>query len=403
MPQGSLEQLNDRQWERDGPAGMWQRLELSLSLPDETGGLWPQLQERVEQGQVYPRLRPGLELLPVPGSEAAQFVLSDPVAERRFRLGPREAFLISRLDGRHRLSDLVGAYQECFGPIQAEAVAGFVQNLRRNGLLEEGRGLWALLGFGQGERPHLLWVWPDGAEKLGPLHRGLRFMFQPLAGAVLLLLLGGAIVLLIVQGEQWLSDWRQIFSSWCWLWLLPALYMVMIPIVLTHELAHALTCIHFGGRVPRVGLMLQHLLPAAFADVSDVWSMPRRRRLAVFLSGPASTAAWAALFTLLWAWSRPGTVPHLLAAAVMTAAYWSAFVSLNPLSGYDGAAVLAELLEVPQLHRCALQYSWARLRGRPLPQVSPRERTLFARYTLAVILYHLTVLLLLGIVCSNIF
>jgi putative peptide zinc metalloprotease protein len=140
--------------------------------------------------------------------------------------------------------------------------------------------------------------------------------------------------------------------------------------------------------------MVRHLLPAAFADVSDIWVMPRRRRVAVLLVGPVSTVIWAALATGLWAWTRPGSFIHLLGGAVMLASFLGVWVSLNPVGGYDGSEVLSEWLEVPDLHRRALNYGWAKLRGRPQPSPPPRVGRIFWGYSLGVLVYNLAVLAL---------
>ena len=81
----------------------------------------------------------------------------------------------------------------------------------------------------------------------------------------------------------------------------------------------------------------------------------------------------------------------------MLACFFSLFVSLNPLAGYDGSEVLAEWLGVPGLHRRALSYCWARLRGRPHPRIPPRQSGLFWGYGLAVFLYNLAIVVLLSI------
>ena len=53
-----------------------------------------------------------------------------------------------------------------------------------------------------------------------------------------------------------------------------------------HELAHAWTLKHYGGRPGRMGVMLFYLAPAFFCDVSDAWRLPhRRQRVKVALAG----------------------------------------------------------------------------------------------------------------------
>lgn len=402
MAHKNLQQLENHLQDTAEPAGMWQRLELALPAAHQDPGLWPRLAKRMEQSRRPPRLRADLELKGIPNNAEGGFLLSDPAEKRHFRLGKREAHILSLLDGSRHLPEIVQEYQNRFGPTTIQAVDEFLQALRQAGLLEEGRGLWGYLDWDRPDRPRILWVLPQAEERLANLHQRLRFLFHPLVGVLLGGLLLGAIILLGLHGDVLRADLNDAVSSWRWLPLLAgALYLVMIPIVLTHELAHALTCIHLGGQVPQLGLMLRHLLPAAFADVSDVWALPRGARTAVFLSGPASTALWAALATGVWAWTRPASFPHLLAAAVMLAAYYSTLVSLNPLAGYDGTEVLAEWLGRPGLHQRALTYCWGRLRGQRVPQAPTREHTLYWAYGLAVALFNVALIALLLVVLGH--
>jgi putative peptide zinc metalloprotease protein len=166
-------------------------------------------------------------------------------------------------------------------------------------------------------------------------------------------------------------------------------------VVLAHELAHALACTAWGGRVTRLGLMIRHGLPAAFADVSDVHFLPRRARVAVYLAGPLSTlgaAALAALAALGAAGALgpgPAALPALLALLAALAAL-SGLVALCPVAGYDGSEALAEWLGVPDLHRRAL----AALRGRrpasedTLPAVDADRRRLLAAYGVGFLAYN---------------
>lgn len=375
--------------------GLWQRLELRLQGDEEANGLWPRLDERLHQARTCPCLREGLQLNPLP-AESHSFVLSDPAAGCYFRLGGRESFILSLLDGEHAVDDVVEACSQRFSPTSTRAVEQFLQDLRVAGLLEEGSGLWGYLRFARRGRATRFWSIPETDSRLPKLHRALRFLFHPLAWPFYLGLFAGAVLLLALYGGHLRADLEALSSSpWrMLLFVLGALYPAMALVVLSHEVAHALACIHFGGRVFRLGLMMRHLLPAAFADVSDIWLMPRKKRVLVLLAGPVSTVVWGALATGLWAWTRAASFPHLLGGAVMLASFVSAWVSLNPVGGYDGSEVLSEWLEVPNLHRQALSYTWARLRGRAQPNPPLRERKIFWGYSAGVLFYNLAVVAL---------
>jgi len=376
--------------------GLWQRAELRLQVGDEAGALWPRLEERLAAVRSCPRLRAGLALKAAPGDGGPAYLLADPARGRYFRLGEREALLVPLLDGRREAAELARACADRLGPVSAAAVERFVDDLRLAGLLDERAGLWQRLGGSRRGGAAVLWTLPGAEERLAALHRALRPLLTPAGGGAALLLLLGAAALLAVHFPTLGADMAVLRSAW---WSVPLLlavvYAALVPVVAAHELAHALACIHAGGRVASVGLMLRHLLPAAFADVSDVWTMPRGARIGVFLAGPACTALGAAGLTALWAWTPAGSWAHLALAAAMLVTWYSLLVGLVPVAGYDGSEVLAEWLQVPGLHRRALGL----LAGRPAETAAaPRERRILRGYAAGFVAYNLAVLALIALV-----
>jgi putative peptide zinc metalloprotease protein len=388
------------QLEQDAPAdgpGLWQRAELRLQVGNEAGPLWPRLEERLASVRSYPRLHPGTVLKAVAGDGgAAAYLLSDPARGRYFRLGEREANLIPLLDGKREVQEVARDYADRFGPVSVPAVERFLYDLRLAGLLDERAGLWQRLSAPRRSGPLILWTLPGAEDRLAALHHAVRGLLTPVSGVVALFLFLGGLALWIVRFPALGADLAVLRAAW---WMLPVLlalvYTVMVPVVVTHELAHALACVHAGGRVARFGLMVHHLLPAAFADVSDVWTLPRASRIGVFLAGPASTALWAAAATALWSCTPAGSWVHVGLAAVMLAIWYSLLVGLVPVAGYDGSEVLGEWLRVPNLHRRALGLFGA---GRTeLAGAAPRERRILQGYAAGFVAYNLAVVTLIAL------
>ncbi len=384
-----------RQHESADRSNLWQRLELRLAASPEAAPLWPRLAQRLAALPGRPRLRPGLVLKPLPDAAGATYLLSDPANGRYFHLGEREAAILALLDGQRPAAQIAEACAGRCGPLSPAAVEQFLQDLRQAGLLDEPASLWQRLRAPERHGPLVVWTLPAAEERLADLAARLRPLAHPLVGGVVLALFLGTLVNLGLRWYVVQADWSYLAGAWGWIpLLLVLLYVSMVPVIVTHELTHALACAHFGGRVLRLGLMVRHLLPAAFADVSDVWSLPRRARVAVFLAGPASTAVWAALAMGVWVVTPYGSLVHLWAGALLLAGLLTTLVSLNPVAGYDGSEVLAEWLQVPDLHRRALRYGWTRLRGRP-PAVPARERAVLGWYSVAFLLYNVGVVALI--------
>jgi len=381
-----------------GAPGLWQRLELrSAPREAEAGGtLWPALAERLAAARPNPKLRPDLTVRTVPGNGAA-CVLSDPTGRRYFRLGEREAFILTLLDGRRDLPAIARDTTARFGPLPAKAVEQFVWEMEQAGLLDERADLWQRLATPQRSGPVVVWTLSGAEERLEALYGRLGGLFHPVTWGVAVFFFVQAAVLVIRRWSLVGADVAFLADNLAAiLLLLITCYLAMIPVVLTHELAHALTCIHYDGRVSRLGLMIHHFLPAAFADVSDLYVLPARARIAVYLAGPASTLAWAGLAATVWAFWPADSYVHLIAGAVALVAMINGLVGLNPVAGYDGSEALAERLAVPGLHRRALGYWWDRLRGRAGSVPAGHER-LFVWYGVGFVVYNVAVIAILAV------
>ena len=376
-----------------GAPGLWQRLELRSAEGEAAGAgaLWPALADRVAAARPNPKLRPDLVVKAVPGDSAAR-VLSDPAGGRYFRLGEREAFILTLLDGRQDLAAIARETAAKLGPLSDQAVDQFVWELGQAGLLDQRTGLWQRLAAPQRSGPAVVWALPGAEERLESLHGRLGGLFHPVTWGAALFFFVQAVALVIRRWSLVRADMTFLAGNPAAIpLLLLACYLVMIPVVLTHELAHALTCIHYGGRVSRLGLMIRHFLPAAFADVSDLYVLPVRARIAVYLAGPASTLAWIGLAAVVWAFWPAGSYVHMIGGAVALVAMLNGLTGLIPVAGYDGSEALGEWLGVPNLHRRALTYCWARLRRRPVPAPAGHER-LFVWYGVGFVLYNLVVI-----------
>jgi len=379
-----------------GAPGLWQRLELRSAAGEAAGGgtLWPNLAERLAAARPNPKLRPDLVVKTAPGDSAA-CVLSDPIGRRYFRLGEREAFILTLIDGQRDLAAIGRDTAAHFGPLPSQAVDQFVWELGQAGLLDEQAGLWRHLAAPQRSGPLVVWTVPDAKDRLEAIYTRLSGLFHPVTWGVAVFLFVQAAVLVIRRWSLVKADLAFLAANPAAIpLLLIACYLAMAPVVLSHELAHALTCIHYGGRVSRLGLMVRHFLPAAFADVSDLYMLPTQARIAVYLAGPASTLAWAGLAVTVWAFWPVASYVHLIAGAVALVAMINGLVGLNPVAGYDGSEALGERLAVPGLHRRALGYWWDRLRGRDVP--TPPEVRLFRWYGLGFLVYNLVVLVVIA-------
>lgn len=129
--------------------------------------------------------------------------------------------------------------------------------------------------------------------------------------------------------------------------------LLLLTIFVLHELAHAVTAVLFGCRSHKLGMGINMVFPAFYADVSEVWRLSKWKRLAVNSAGIVvqSVAGLIVLATLPFA---AGPYRDML---VFVSGVNASVLILNilPFLRLDGYWILSDLLEVPDLRTRAKQ------------------------------------------------
>jgi putative peptide zinc metalloprotease protein len=163
-----------------------------------------------------------------------------------------------------------------------------------------------------------------------------------------------------------------------------------------HELGHAVALKHFGGVVPTMGVALLVLFPMLYTDTSSGWFLrSRRQRIIVAIAGIATELGLAALSVLIWAVMPDGAIKTAAFFVATTALVGSLLVNISPFMKFDGYYILADLLNVPNLHERAFAEGRDAIRnwlfGIPRPRRRSRLENLLLGYAVATWLYRLIV------------
>lgn len=132
---------------------------------------------------------------------------------------------------------------------------------------------------------------------------------------------------------------------------LAAYGIALFVVKLLHELGHAFTSKRFGCRVPTMGVAFLVLWPMAYTDTNDTWRLTSRwQRLRVAAAGIVTELAIAAWATLAWGILPDGELRS--AAFVLATTSWIATLAINasPFMRFDGYFILADWLDMPNLH-----------------------------------------------------
>jgi len=310
------------------------------------------------------RARSDLQQAAVTFSGQSAYVLKDPLTLEYAHLTAEEYFLYASLENPTSLSKLRHEFEREFAPrqISHEALQQGINQLYSEGLLlseatgqgrellergerrkrnERLQSLLQLLSFRLGGI--------DATHIIERVYSRVRWLFS-----APMLVVAAAIVfyagwILLTQGQEVvarLPSINQLASPENWLlWLLT---FVVVKVI--HELAHATTCQHFGGRCHEMGVLLLACVPCLYCDVSDIWRLPSKwQRIGVSAAGMIVELVIAAGALIAWWHTQPGLLNVWCLSLVIVCSVGTLVVNGNPLLRYDGYYILSDLVEVPNL------------------------------------------------------
>lgn len=344
------------------------------------------------------RLRPDL-VLRAQDDATGKWVVKDPVSLRFFLFGADEHFILQRLTGAHTVEEILNDFSRERAPRQMTAarLQAFLAGLCRNGLatsdaphqgplmLERGSsGKWreSLLGWTNLLAIRLPGVNPDAW--LDWVYPAVRWCFSWWFAALSLCLWAVAAVVAITHAGAMTAQWPRLsefLSGGNLLWLAVALAGTKV----IHELAHAFTCKHFGGRCHEIGLMLLVFTPCLYCNVTDAWMLrSRSRRIAISAAGILTELQLAALAILVWRFTQPGPLNSLALNVIVVCSVGTLLFNGNPLLKYDGYYVLSDLVGIPNLWQESRSYLYGRLGHWLLGRTAPDEQEHAGRHTLLI-------------------
>lgn len=370
---------------------------------------------------VPPALRSDLKISHQLSEGRAFVIVKDPLSLKYFRLPAEDFALASLLDGRRDVAGIRSTFlqqqpQAALSHTREELtqrILRFAQELSLGGFLEAtGAGVRQQMKLESARQP-VISPWSlfmkmlflkvplfDPDTLLIRLERRMRWIWSwtGLALSLVIFLAGLAVFVL---------NWPRISPSLNDFLTLPNLALVWVLTILVkvvHEFGHGLTCKHYGGEVHEMGFMAMVFSPFLYADVTDSYLFPNKRhRILVAAAGIYIELVIAAIATLLWAVSQPGTTQQLLFNLMLITSVWTILFNANPLMKFDGYYILTDLLDVPNLRAKAQmcvsemfrRFLFGKNEGAPanaalLPR---RHRGWFVFYSIAAQLYLLQITL----------
>jgi ABC-type multidrug transport system ATPase subunit/Zn-dependent protease len=344
--------------------------------------------------ELRPAVRPGIQVGP-PLSRGPRTVhlVKDPVTGGRWEIGPKERFVIARLDGTRPLAEIGAEYAAAFGARLGEAQwTQLLRLLSVRGLLAGGpprrpavpvdepkpQGGWT------GGRTRLV---ADAEAAVERLHGATAFARNRL---VLGLLLALCAALLAAEGVEFATLAHAtgrlfhqpvaLVGAGCVLWLSLGV----------HELAHGVVARAFGLRVAEIGLRrVAGFMTYLYCEVEDVRFLGRRGpQVAVACAGVVANLAFLLPFWAVWELlpARAQAVPFVGGLLLLgTAMGLLNLVPLPPLDGYKALGYALGTLRLAAESRAYARLALAAASRRPGAREQaagypPRLRRVYAGY-----------------------
>ncbi|WP_316860902.1 site-2 protease family protein [uncultured Cohaesibacter sp.] len=288
------------------------------------------------------------------------WIIHDPVQHRYFQISDLTMQLVRAWPSCKSPEDLRTSFEAESGiKVDESEITSLIAFLRRNGLTAEDENInWRGLSA-KADATHKMHL-KQLPQKIFffkvPLFNPQAFLqtLLPTVESIITrrtaLLLGAMLLVgLYMTSRQWeafLASFPHFMSRHGIMTMLVAL----VCLKALHELGHAFTAVHYGCRVPAIGIAFMFMTPMLFADVSDAWRIPsRKNRILISAAGLLTELAVAIIALFLWPFLPDGVYRTTAFVFATTGLVSSLLVNLNPLMRFDGYFIFSDWLGIDNL------------------------------------------------------
>lgn len=317
----------------------------------------------------YRKFRGDLIISPLEGHQETAFVVKDPVTKKFFRIKQHEFYIARQLDGDTSFEEIQKRFEREFGvSLPADKLKRYIQLLENLSFLEGGRSVRELSRSqsrtlsADNPSQRVLYIklrTLDPNRVFDRIMPHIGFFFTRKFVWLVIVLSAIALYITISNWSEYTAQAKSLIAAGT----IPTLLLVIFTVTALHEVAHGLTCKHFGGDVHGIGFLLIYLLPAFYCDVSDAWLFKEKsKKMWVSFAGMFFQVFLWALATVVWRVVDTETWLSEASCLMMAASGISTLFNFNPLLKLDGYYLIADHLEIPNLRRRAFAYMTSLIR-----------------------------------------
>ncbi|MEU5322049.1 M50 family metallopeptidase [Streptomyces sp. NPDC021056] len=324
-----------------------------------------------------------------------------------FKVGTREHFLISRMDGSRSLDEIGAEYAGRYGRRLSDANwQQLLGMLGTRGLLagapatapaqEAAPKAPETANLSKAQRTLLRGTLPlvaDADATAGRLHHAAGFLLSRWWMVPLLTLVVVMEATLVMRADELALATRETFTNPVLLTATGALLWLSTAL---HELAHGVVAKHYGGRVSEIGLRWRLPSVIMYCTVDNYLYLPTRwARVATALAGAVMNLLFLLPFCALWLLAPVDDATQDALAGLLFLGSIQAFAMLVPLPPLDGYKIVGQMLGATELAASSSAYLRLAVRRDTLAAGYPR------RARIAYTAYPLLCLLVLGALAAG--
>lgn len=307
------------------------------------------------------------------------------------KLGPSETFIIRNMDGKASFHDLYMAHIDAIGLTSPDVLAGLFERLESMGMLADAERDAKNSRFRQILRKIINpdFSIPNANGVVEAVHRNTRFLFSYLGLGVLLAMGLSGLIPAMEHKAQFMRIIMGLEETFLNnpLLILPVYTLTIIHISL-HELGHGVTCKHYGGNVPRLGIMFYLASFIFYCDTTAAWNFPEKKhRILVSLGGPI--ISFAVMGMGLWTagyYAGTGSIWESVFVAFSLFNFFGLVMNFNPFIKMDAYYMLLDYTGIPNLRERSFKFlerktlGWLGLGKEEDTKVTIKERKVFWWY-----------------------
>ena len=283
-------------------------------------------------------------------------IVEDPVRNKFFQIGTREFSLISAVDGKRSMGELITAMddesigenfaiQVCQWLIQSNLAygAGMDSSKRINAQVQSINKAGLISKLNPISFKIKLFNPTKALDTIFPI---AKFAFSKAFFVVWCLVAAIGLKTIWSQWDTMGNASAGILSGFGWVWMLA--FWLVLKII--HEAAHGIACRKYGGEVPEAGVLMLLFTPMAYVNVTSMWRFASRwHRIVVAAAGMYVELFIAFISVVVWSRTE-GLVADTAFQLFLMSSVTTILFNANPLMRFDGYFILSDILGVANLY-----------------------------------------------------